>query len=355
LLNPGPVTLSPRVRNALLQEDMCHREPDFAELMLDIKSRLCRVYAEAEHVFDAIVLTGSGTAAVEAMVATLAPRDAKTLVVSNGVYGERIAAMLQVRDRSYAEIRSGWLEPMDLERVERLLKEDVAITHVIAVHTETTTGRLNEVSVLADLCAEQGKSLMLDAVSSFGAEAIDFSHPALTAVASTSNKCLHGIVGSAFVVVRNSIFEQNASQAESLYLDLFAYHQAQRSGYSPFTQAVHSCFALREALLELEQSGGWEARRERYLHLAGRIRGALAQHGVPLILEQGEYSSMISSFALPRGWDYPRLHDTLRSAGFVIYAGQGGLFHDMFRICNMGDIHDEDADRLLANVAVLLA
>ncbi|MCU7840366.1 MAG: 2-aminoethylphosphonate aminotransferase [Candidatus Thiodiazotropha sp. (ex Troendleina suluensis)] len=354
LLNPGPVTLSERVRNALLREDQCHREPEFAELMLDIKARLSRLYPQAAAEFDAVVMTGSGTCAVEAMIASLAPTKGRTLIVSNGVYGERISAMLEMMGRPAAEVRCDWLSEMDLTAVAMQLSADPQISHVVAVHNETTTGRLNDIEPLADLCRQHDAYLMLDAVSSFGAEAIDFSHPNLLAVAATSNKCLHAIVGCAFVMVRKRVFEERKSQANTLYLDLFSYHQAQQEGFSPFTQATHSCFALQEALMELDESGGWQARRDRYRTLSGRIRNHLNALGIPCLLAREAYSSMITSFGLPEGWRYPDLHDRLCSKGFVIYAGQGALYHDMFRICNMGDIRDEDLLRLFDCLTAIL-
>jgi 2-aminoethylphosphonate-pyruvate transaminase len=250
-------------------------------------------------------------------------------------------------------VRAEWTEALPLEAVDDVLRADPSVTHVVAVHNETTTGRLNDVGGLLEVAGRHGVWVMLDAVSSFGAEAIDFAHPRLLAVASTGNKCLHGIVGIAFVLLRREV--PGPGQSEALYLDLFAYREAQASGYSPFTQAVHACFALQEALAELADQGGWAARRERYRSLSTRVRSELAALGVDTFLDPGAYSSMISSFVLPRGWNYQRLHDALRAAGFVIYAGQGGLYHAMFRICTMGDLWDEDLERLLRTLRSLLA
>ncbi len=353
LLNPGPVTLSERVRQALLREDQCHREPDFARFMLGIKQAIAGVYPEARDRFDAITITGSGTCAVEAMLSTFAPHDGLTLVVTNGVYGERMAAMLQAQGKPLEQIRAEWLQPMDLAALERRLEKG-GITHVAAVHNETTTGRLNDIDTLIRLCERHGAGVLLDAVSSFGAEAIDFRQRSLLAVAATANKCLHGVPGIAFVLAERSLFRNGRSHANTLYLDLYRYEREQRSGFSPFTPAVHACFALHEALLELEEAGGWQARRRRYRHLSTTIRDRLAAMGIQRLLDEEDYSSMISSFLLPEGYSYPRLHDRLREAGFVIYAGQGDLSRTIFRIANMGDIRDEDVDRLLAAFERLL-
>src|SRR5215475_14310151 len=121
LLNPGPVTLSERVRSAMLGEDLCHREPEFAALQNEIRQRLGAVYPEAARNFTAVLLAGSGTAAVEAMVGSLVPREGEALVVANGVYGERMAAMLRAQGKTAHVAAAEWTEPMNLGAVERIL------------------------------------------------------------------------------------------------------------------------------------------------------------------------------------------------------------------------------------------
>nr|VFK32686.1 MAG: 2-aminoethylphosphonate-pyruvate transaminase [Candidatus Kentron sp. MB]VFK35531.1 MAG: 2-aminoethylphosphonate-pyruvate transaminase [Candidatus Kentron sp. MB]VFK77333.1 MAG: 2-aminoethylphosphonate-pyruvate transaminase [Candidatus Kentron sp. MB] len=346
LLNPGPVTLTERVRNALLQEDQCHREPEFAKLTLDIKERLSRVYPQAQSQYEAILLTGSGTCAVEAMLNTLVPQDRTTLVMENGVYGERMTAMLRTAGRPVVTVPVAWTASMDLDAAEQLLRKDPDISHVVAVHNETTTGRLNDIRALANLCRQYDKDLMLDAVSGFAGEWLDFHGWQPLAVAATANKCLHGAPGVSFVMVRSEQFTEGKSQAKTLYLDLFRYHSEQQTGFSPFTQAVHVCHALREALREFDDQGGWEARHRRYRDLSTRIRATLSALGIRRLLAETDYSAMISSFHLPHGWNYSALHNVLRKEGFVIYAGQGDLQKSIFRIANMGDIRDDDLERL---------
>jgi len=348
LLNPGPVTITERVRSSLLREDLCHREPEFAELVLDIKKRLVRVYPAAEKDYEAVIMSGSGTCAVESIIQSLAPREGKTLVIANGVYGERIASMLEVQGKPFALVRSEWPEPMNLAEAERVLKTDAAITHVAAIHNETTTGRLNDAESLGALCRKYGKLLFLDTVSSFAGEEIKFAEWNVAALASTANKCIHGVPGICFVLVRRDLVEKGRTLASSLYLDLFKMHKEQKSGFSPFTQATHVCVALQEALKELEDSGGWKPRWKRYREISVRIRRELAALGLPAFLPEEAYCSMLSSFKLPAGKTYAEVHDALKAAGFVIYAGQGGLYHSIFRIANMGDILDSDVDRLVA-------
>lgn len=354
LLNPGPVTLSERVRSALLRPDMCHREEDFAELMLRIRHRVEGLYEERPAHHDAVVLSGSGTGAVEAMVASLVPREGTALVAANGVYGERIAAMLATQGKAHEVVNAGWLAPIDADGVRATLASK-PFTAVLAVHHETTTGRLNDLDALGHACREANVPLLLDAVSSFGGEAIDWSGWHLGAVAATANKCLHAVPGIAFVIADRELLQARRGSSPSLYLDLQRYHAEQTTGFSPFTQAVHACFALDEALDELADDGGWRARRDLYRRRTARVRGGLAALGIEALLPAADNSSMLTAFRLPHGIDYPTLHDRLKADGFVIYAGQGNLAGGIFRIATMGAIGDGDLDRLLASIGAAVA
>jgi 2-aminoethylphosphonate-pyruvate transaminase len=174
-------------------------------------------------------------------------------------------------------------------------------------------------------------------------------------VAATANKCLHAVPGVCFVLVDERLLATPVREAPSVYLDLFRYVEPQRAGFSPFTQAVHACFALEEALRELADQGGWQARNARYRTLTGRIRSALIELGVEPLLPAHESSALLTAYRLPPGHTYAALHDALKTAGFVIYAGQGNLGDAIFRIAVMGDVQDDDVDRLLAAFAATLS
>jgi 2-aminoethylphosphonate-pyruvate transaminase len=346
LLNPGPVTLSDRVRQSLLKEDLCHRESEFAALMLDIKTRLIAVYPDTNE-YEAIVLTGSGTCAVEAMLSSLIPIDGKALVVANGVYGERMAQMIETHQKPLTVIKSGWHEPMNLEAVERQLSQDSGFTHIVAVHHETTTGRLNDIEKLAKLCRTRNVALLLDSVSSFGAEHLKFKEWNLEACAATANKCLHGVPGLSFVLVKKSALQSRNTASASLYLDLYRYYRQQIEGYSPFTQSVQVSYALQEALKELEELGGWTKRQELYRNRSATIQNGLAAKGIDTLLNPLDYSCILKSYKLPINCSYEDIHSHLKRSGFIIYAGQAGLKQKIFRIANMGDIQERDLLNLL--------
>ena len=349
LLNPGPVTLTNRVRDALIRDDWCHREPEFAELTREINTELARVYADMEAGFSAVMLTGSGTSAVEAMLASFAPDTGKTLVLSNGVYGERMAKMLAVHRKPFHLVQERWTAPVDAAAATRILDQHPEITHVATVHHETTTGRLNDLDAIGSLCKARDLSLLLDGVSSFGAEAIDADAWNLVAVAATANKCLHSAPGLSFVVARNALWSDAPAEAGSVYLDLQAYYAGQHGdGYSPFTQAVPAAFALREALEELRDGGGWAGRRQIYRDRAARIAKELTSLSVSMLLNVNEYSCVLRAYLLPDGCGYDQAHDAFKKAGFVIYSGQGQFEENIFRIANMGAIGTADLDALAA-------
>ncbi|MDJ0926984.1 MAG: aminotransferase class V-fold PLP-dependent enzyme [Gammaproteobacteria bacterium] len=347
LLNPGPVTLSDRVRAALTEGDWCHREPEYAALTRANNAALAQVYPDMAADFDAVTLTGSGTSAVEAMLASFAPDDRDTLVLTNGVYGERMAAMLRAHGKPHRVIERDWQAPLDADELQTELNANSNISCVATVHHETTTGRLNDLHTIGAMCKSHGRQLLLDAVSSFGAEQIDAAAWNLAAVAATANKCLHGVPGLSFVLARKKLWNITPPDRGSVYLDLHAYHRGQYAdGFSPFTQAVQVAFALREALAELDEAGGWQARGDLYRARAQRIHATLDELGIGTLLPPTAYSSVLWTYQLPEGDTYARVHGALKDAGFVIYAGQGALSPQVFRIAHMGDIRDDDLDRL---------
>jgi 2-aminoethylphosphonate-pyruvate transaminase len=344
LLNPGPVTLSERVRRSLLSPDLCHREPEFFDLQDEIRSGLLAVHDLDPAQWSAVLMTGSGTAAVDSMIASLPHQDARVLVLDNGVYGERMTQMCAQYGIAHEALRGDWLHAPDLGQLAARLASGT-FTHLAVVHHETTTGRLTDISALGRLCAVHAVQLLLDGVSSFGAEAIDFSDPLLSAVAATANKCLHGVPGMSFVITRRAALERAVSR--TFYLDLGRLARLQDQRNTPFTPAVQACYALREALREYREQGGRAARHQRYAALAEQLRSGLAQLGIESLLAPQESSVVLRAYHLPRGIAYPVLHDALKAKGFVIYAGQGDLSRTLFRISTMGEISSEDIGRLL--------
>ncbi|MFP3504333.1 2-aminoethylphosphonate aminotransferase [Burkholderia sp. SIMBA_062] len=344
LLNPGPVTLSERVRRSLLQPDLCHRESEFFDLQDEARARLVAAYELDPAEWAAVLMTGSGTAAVESMIAALVPQDGKLLVIENGVYGERITQIATQYGIAHDVLKHEWMQAPDLAQIGGKLDAG-GYSHVAVIHHETTTGRLNDLGKIADVCRARGVKMLVDGVSSFGAEAIDFAGGVIDAVAATANKCLHGVPGAAFVIVRRSALAKAASR--TYYLDLGRLAKLQDQRNTPFTPSVHAYYALVEALREFDEAGGWRARHAHYKALADQAQAGLAARGMSLVLPEGASSVVLRAYRLPQGVTYETLHDGLKARGFVIYAGQGGLSKELFRISTMGAIEAADVDRLL--------
>jgi 2-aminoethylphosphonate-pyruvate transaminase len=337
--------LSPAVRAALAGPDLCHREPEFAALQTRIRRQLLDIYSLDPASWAAVLMTGSGTAAVEAMLTSLVPPTGHLLIVENGVYGERMTTIASRHAIPHTRLAGDWLAAPDCAALAEALHNDPRISHVAVVHHETTSGRLVDLAAVAAVCTERRAQMLVDAVSSFGAEAIDFTNWPIAALAATANKCLHGVPGTCFVLAQRTALAARTG-ARSVYLDLQTYLQHQDRDGTPFTQSVQTFYALAAALDELHAEGGWRARRACYRHRMSQVRQVLRDLGVAPLLPEEASSCVLNSFALPYGMTYASLHDALKARGFIIYGGQSTLAQRIFRLSTMGDIRTDDLARL---------
>jgi 2-aminoethylphosphonate-pyruvate transaminase len=345
LLNPGPVNVSARVTAALARGDLCHREPECEGILNSIRARLVEAFAPAGG-FTAVVLTGSGTAALEAAVTSVLSARGRLVVVSNGVYGERIAAMAEAARLPAEVVKGAWTEPPDLAAVERALAAP-EVEAVAVVHHETTTGGLNPVAEIGRLARARGLLLLVDSVSGLAGDALDFDVAGADLVVGSAGKCIQAFPGMSFVLVRETAMARIATHPRrSLYLSLGLHHEAQAAGHPPFTPAVQLAYAFDEALAELleETVAG---RVARYARAAALLRSGFERFGLQFLLPPERRSNTITSLWLPRGRPYAELHDGLKARGFVIYEGQGRLARDIFRIANMGAVATADFERFL--------
>lgn len=355
LLNPGPINVSQRVGEALLRGDLCHREPEWATLQREVRARLVALFASgAEAEWGACLLTGSGTAAMESAVSSLCPPGKRLLVLQNGVYGERLAAIARAHGIELRLLEAPWTSPQDPRALEAALRADPQIATVAAVHHETTTGLLNPIRELGQVCRAAGRALIVDAISSIGGEELELEGWGVSAVIGTANKCIRGLPGLSFVLARRALLAQAAAwPARTLYLHLPAYFGAQEQDGVPFTPAVQVGYAFQEALAELAEEGV-AARCARYRALAGQLRAGLSRLGLEPLVADPHRSHTITTLGLPAGWTYEALHDALRAQGLVIYAGQGALKQTAFRVANMGHLDEADIARVVGALEGLL-
>ena len=345
LFNPGPVSITERVRRSLLRPDLCHREPEFFDLQDKAHTHLLGIYDADPSVWSPVLLSGSGTAAVESMVASLVPKHGKILILENGAFGQRIAQIAGHYNIAHEVVRHHWLESLDLLRIAERLEENREFSHVALVHHETSTGRLNNIAAISNLCRQFGVRLLVDCVSSFGAEHIDFSDENIDAVAASSNKCVQGVPGVSFVIVRKEALSQASSR--TFYLDLVQAALLQGQRNTRFTPAVHACYALVEALVELKEEGGWRARHHRYAACSGRLHAGLASNRIYSAIPPDESSVAMNAYYVPPHMPFAHLHDFLKARGFLIYNTAIPQLEPLFRVAVMGKIRFPDVNRLL--------
>jgi len=348
LLNPGPVNVSERVRQALTRPDICHRESEFTDLLQGIREKLIRAFApnySSEYV--ALVLTGSGTAAVEAAIASCVAPGRRLMVIKNGVYSQRISQMAAAHKIQAAELAGEWDQRFSVEPVTVALRQNAAIQAIAVVQHETSTGMVNPVKDIGAVAKKVGRYLLVDGVSSLAGEEIDFNAYNIGLIAGSSGKCIQGFPGVGFVIVRRDLMEQMVNyERRSVYLHLPTYYKEQEEGSIPFTPAVQLYYAFDEALDELLEEGVAN-RIARYRKAARTIRNYMRAMRMKFYLREPLWSSTLTAFRLPEGVYYDHLHDLLRERGYVIYAGQAQLEESLFRVANMGALTDAQIEGFL--------
>jgi 2-aminoethylphosphonate-pyruvate transaminase len=335
LLNPGPANTTPTVRAALVMPDLCHREPEYFDMMRRCRAEATRL-AGCGTDWTTVLFTGSGTAAVEATICSAVPADRALLVVDNGVYGDRMLKIARAHGIPAHAVRSDIFTPARPDEVEAALAAHPDVSHVALVHHETTTGLLNPVAEIARVAQRRGRRLIVDAMSSLFGESLDVCQEPLDFVAASANKCLQGVPGVSFVLARRAALEALRGRApRSVYLDLHSHFATQEQDNTPFTPAVQVLHAMEQALAELAQEG-----------LSRRVEILVAPEG---------RSNILTTFRLPSGVAYDALHDALKRRGYIIYAGQGDLRTYAFRVANMGTLTPRDMTGVVRAFAAAFA
>ena len=341
LLNPGPANTTASVKQALVMDDLCHREPECFEMMRRCRARLVAL-AGAGSDFTAVLFAGSGTAAVEAAIASAVPPGRAVLVVDNGVYGDRMARIARAHGIPAHLVKADIFTPVEPAAVERALREHADATHVALVHHETTTGLLNPVAEVARVADRLGRRVIVDAMSSMFGEPLDVTQPGIDFVTASANKCLQGIAGVSFVIARRAAVEALAGTApRSVYLDVHGHYASQEQDNTPFTPAVQVLHAMEQAIAELEVETV-KRRIERYAENARVLREGLTGLGLDILVPEAGRSNILTTFRLPAGVTYDALHDAMKRRGYIIYAGQGPLKTYAFRVANMGTLTPAD-------------
>jgi 2-aminoethylphosphonate-pyruvate transaminase len=355
LLNPGPVMTSARVKAALVHHDVCHRDEDYSGIVRRLQEKLRPLFgASAEH--EVLLLTGSGTAAMEMAIASVVPPGGKLLVVSNGAFGDRLGEIAALHGIEAVTVRYRWGELPRPADIAAALDADPAVATVAMIQHETSVGIMNPVSAIGALCRARQVTLVVDAVSALGAEDVDVTRDGVGLCFSSANKCLHSVSGVSFLCVAPELWARMQSiPPRSYYLDPLRYRRYQRELWqTPFTPAVSAFFALETAIDELREQGGVSGRRETYRKRNLRIRRVFTDLGFDSFTNTGRESHTISTLRLPDFLTVAELYDRLKERGFVIYKAKAELSERYIQVANMGELPDATIDGFLAAVTAVV-
>jgi len=357
LFTPGPLTTSLTVKQAMLH-DLGSRDTEFIGVVREIRQELLELAEADGRGYEAILMQGSGTFGIEAVIGSITPPDGKWLFVVNGAYGQRMLQIAKTLKIAASDVIFPESWPAVAEAVAMALDHDPAITHIGAVHCETTTGLLNPILELGRVAAAYGKVFMVDAMSSFGAVPIPVAAWDVHYLVSSSNKCIEGVPGFSFVLARRDLLEQimrstqSAGYARSLSLDLLAqWRGLEADGQFRFTPPTHAILAFRQALAELGAEGGVAGRAARYRHNYEILITGMRELGFIEYLRPEDQGYIITSFRYPDhpNFNFNRFYEALNDKGFVIYPGKVSDAA-CFRVGTIGRIFTDDVIALLAAI-----
>jgi 2-aminoethylphosphonate-pyruvate transaminase len=357
LFTPGPLTTSATVKAAML-EDVGSRDYVFVNAVKEIRNELLTLgHVSREMGYESVLIQGSGTFGIESVISSAVGKNDTLLVLANGAYGERIVKMAQIHQINHYVLRFPESEIVTPEATEQFLKAHPDVTHVACIHSETTTGLFNPVGAIGAVCKANNKVFIVDAMSSFGGVEMDIAALKIDYLVSSSNKCIEGVPGFAFAIIKKSELDKCKGQGRTLSLDLYdQWAGLEANGQFRFTPPTLSIMAFRQAMKELAAEGGIPAREQRYKTNKSILDAGMAELGFKRYLDDSIQGHIITSFLYPADpkFNFERFYQKLNDRGLIIYPGKLGKT-DAFRIGNIGQIFPDDVRSLLQGIKEVLA
>ncbi|GEN88414.1 2-aminoethylphosphonate--pyruvate transaminase [Oceanobacillus sojae] len=346
LLTPGPLTTTAAVKEEMLF-DRCTWDQDYKKITQKIRAQLLDLAKASPEDYTAVLMQGSGTFTVESVMTTAISKKEKALIITNGTYGERIVEMADYIGLNYKHYSVAYNAYPDELELRYILENDSAITHLVMVHCETTTGILNPVEMISRLAKAYQKTLIVDAMSSFGGVEMDIPDLGIDYLISSANKCIQGVPGFGFVIARLNKLQACEGNASSLSLDLYdQWKTMNKDGKWRYTSPTHVVAAFSKAIDELIAEGGIPARFQRYQRNNQLLREGLEKLGFRAYITNKRQSPIITTFLFPEDtFVFEDFYHYVKERGFVLYPGKLTEI-DTFRIGNIGEVYEEDIERL---------
>ncbi|MFT7577956.1 MAG: 2-aminoethylphosphonate-pyruvate transaminase [Alphaproteobacteria bacterium] len=342
LFTPGPVNVAANVRLAIATKDICHREVEFDGLLASIERKLLSLLQiRNPKDYRAVVITGSGTAANEAMLSSVVG-NGSILILSNGEFGERLHKTSVVHNKNTHLIEFPWGHALDLAAIEAYLKLHT-VSVIAVVHHETSSGMLNPLAAIGALAKQHGAIFIVDGVSSVGAEAVDMEADNIAFCSSSSSKAIGSYAGLSFVIGRTAQFEKlKHHRAKTTYLNLATFYDFLITRcQTPNTPGVPLFFALERALSNILQEGV-SNRLAKIKKKAGLLRQGMRDLNLEFVLDEKDMCSMLTTVRLPAAMDIGNLRQELRNKSIIIYEGKGCFKGNTFQVGNIGELSKRD-------------
>lgn len=356
LLTPGPLTTAYSVKQAMLR-DWGSWDGDFRAMTADLRRGLLDLIGDTKNEYDCVPIQGSGSYCVEAMLGSFVPKDGKVLVLANGAYGLRAAQTMQYLGRAYTLIDKGDYLPPRGDEVGAALDADPAITHVLAIHCETSSGILNPVAEISEATYARGRKLLVDSMSAFGAVPLEVNDIRYEVMVSSANKCIEGVPGFGFVIAKKTELEAAKGRSHSLSLDIHAqWATMEKTGQWRFTPPTHVVAAFLEALKMHKAEGGVAARGARYRKNRDTLVAGMRDLGFETLLSDRWLSPIIVTFFCPshENFVFTRFYELMKDKGFIIYPGKLTVV-DSFRVGCIGRMDEHVMRRVVEAAAASLA
>ena len=354
LFTPGPVNVAKNVRMAICKDDICHRESDFDCLLQSVESKLLKLF-EIKNIADyqAVVITGSGTAANESILSSVVGNK-NILILSNGEFAERLFNISKVHNENTFLLEFAWGERLDLERIEAYLKEH-EIDIVAMVHHETSSGMLNPLEKVGALSKANGSMFIVDCVSSAGAEVIDMEKCHIAYCSSSSSKAIGSYPGLSFVVGKTEEFKKLKNlPVKSTYLNLYKfYHFIKTFSQTPNTPAVPLFYALEQTLVNILNEGV-SNRHAAIKRKANLLRQGMLDLGLSFLIDQKDMCSVLTTVNIPSHIDVDIFLQKLREKSIIIYEGKGCFKGRVFQVGNIGELTFVEIQFFLDSVREIL-
>lgn len=347
LLTPGPLTTTETVRKEMLF-DHCTWDDDYKAITLKIRKQLLELAHVTEEDYTVVLMQGSGTFGVESVLTSVIGEQDKLLIVANGDYGERMENIAKHAKIPYTIYHEVYYKIPSAEKIAEILDKDTAITHIAMVHSETTSGILNDIEAVGKVIKERGRTFIVDAMSSFGGVDIPVKEWGIDFLVSSANKCIQGVPGFSFIIGDRQKVIESKGKARSLSLDLYdQWKTMDKDGKWRFTSPTHVVLAFSKALDEMLEEGGISARSKRYYDNNHLLIQRMKEMGIKTYIDAEHQGPIITTFLYPENhtFAFQDMYEYIKERGYAIYPGKV-TEADTFRIGNIGEIYEDDIEKV---------